>query len=85
MPSCAIVKPRARAQPISRRRAAMSSSDSACRLTPLSGIAPSLAISMWRCHKRASLTRSAASVGREMVPVIRSVPLFIVVGPIPVS
>ena len=59
----------------------MSSSDSTCRLTPLSGIAPSLAISMWRCHKRASLTRSAASVGKEFGSAL----LFIVVGPIVVS
>jgi hypothetical protein len=39
----------------------MSSAENAARLTPLPGIAPICAISMWRRHRRPPSTRATAS------------------------
>src|SRR4051794_26331013 len=54
------VKPRPRAHSTRTRRASLSLASSARRLTPPRGVAPSFAIAMWRCHRRASSTAAAA-------------------------
>ena len=59
MASVKIEKPRALAHDASRFRAAASSGDSACRLTPPFGVPPSFAMSTCRCHRRSSRTAPA--------------------------
>src|SRR5262249_32965769 len=59
MTSVKIEKPRAFAQEASRLRAAASSGDSACRLTPPLAVPPSFAISTCRRHRRSSRTALA--------------------------
>ena len=68
MASVKIEKPRALAQVPSRLRAAASSAESACRLTPPFGVPPSFAMSACRCHRRSSRTASATRLSAMTSP-----------------
>ena len=77
MPSVATSNPRSPAHSTIKLRAALSSSESAARLTPPRSVAPNSAIAIWRDQSLASSTAAAAASASAFASIAHLLPLTV--------